>query len=215
MNDYISMVPQAIGNGTGNASSNQTTDATAGATPSNASLTALLRSTSAKVSDILNKSLNDEDISEQEGLILFDTQGRDLDALIATADKLRENSVGDCGTFVITRNINFTNVCNMGCKFCGFAKRKNEAGAELLSMDEIANLAQEAWDRGATEVCIQGGLHPDLKGDHYRNILKAIKAQVPDMHIHAFSPFEIWYGARKSRMSTADFIQDLIDHGLG
>ena len=215
MNDYISMVPQAIGNGTGNASSNQTTDATAGATPSNASLTALLRSTSAKVSDILNKSLNDEDISEQEGLILFDTQGRDLDALIATADKLRENSVGDCGTFVITRNINFTNVCNMGCKFCGFAKRKNEAGAELLSMDEISNRAQEAWDRGATEVCIQGGLHPDLKGDHYRNILKAIKAQVPDMHIHAFSPFEIWYGARKSRMSTADFIQDLIDHGLG
>lgn len=195
MNNYISMVPLASGG--------------------DGSLTALLTSISPKVSDILNKALNDEDISEQEGLVLFDTKGLELDALIATADKLRAKTVGDCGTFVITRNINFTNVCNMGCKFCGFAKRKNEAGAELLSMDEIANRAQQAWDRGATEVCIQGGLHPDLKGDHYRNILKAIKAQVPEMHIHAFSPFEIWYGARKSRMSTADFIQDLIDHGLG
>lgn len=195
MKNYISMVPLASG--------------------SDGSLTALLTSISPKVSEILNKALNDEDISEQEGLILFDTQGRELDALIATADKLRAKAVGDCGTFVITRNINFTNVCNMGCKFCGFAKRKTEAGAELLSMDEIANRAQEAWDRGATEVCIQGGLHPDLKGDHYRNILKAIKTQVPEMHIHAFSPFEIWYGARKSQMSTADFIQDLIDHGLG
>jgi 7,8-didemethyl-8-hydroxy-5-deazariboflavin synthase CofH subunit len=195
MNNYISMVPLASGG--------------------DGSLTALLASISPKVSDILNKVLNDEDISEQEGLVLFDTKGLELDALIATADKLRAKTVGDCGTFVITRNINFTNVCNMGCKFCGFAKRKTEAGAELLSMDEIANRAQEAWDRGATEVCIQGGLHPDIKGDHYRNILKAIKTQVPDMHIHAFSPFEIWYGARKSRMSTADFIQDLIDHGLG
>lgn len=195
MNNYISMVPLSSGG--------------------DGSLTALLTSISPKVSDILNKALNDEDISEQEGLVLFDTQGLELDALIATADELRMKTVGNCGTFVITRNINFTNVCNMGCKFCGFAKRKSEAGAELLSMDEIANRAQEAWDRGATEVCIQGGLHPDLKGDHYRNILKAIKTQVPEMHIHAFSPFEIWYGARKSRMSTADFIQDLIDHGLG
>ena len=195
MNNYISMVPLSSGG--------------------DGSLTALLTSISPKVSDILNKALNDEDISEQEGLVLFDTQGLELDALIATADELRMKTVGNCGTFVITRNINFTNVCNMGCKFCGFAKRKTEAGAELLSMDEIANRAQEAWDRGATEVCIQGGLHPDLKGDHYRNILKAIKTKVPEMHIHAFSPFEIWYGARKSRMSTADFIQDLIDHGLG
>lgn len=181
----------------------------------NDELAALLSSVSSEISEILNKALDGDEVSELEGLMLFDSRGLELDALIATADVLRQRSVGDCATFVTTRNINFTNVCNMGCSFCGFAKRKNEAGAELLSMDEIAQRAQEAWDRGATEVCIQGGLHPDLKGDHYRNILKAIKAQVPEMHIHAFSPFEIWYGARKSRMSTAEFIQDLMDHGLG
>lgn len=178
-------------------------------------LNRLLASIEPEVSAILERVLANQEVSENQGLILFNTRGYELEALIETADLLRARAVGNRGSFVITRNINFTNVCNMGCKFCGFAKRKNEIGAELLSFEEVANRAQEAWDRGATEVCIQGGLHPDIKGDHYRNILKAIKAKVPDIHIHAFSPFEIWYGARKSRMSTADFITDLMAHGLG
>lgn len=179
------------------------------------SLSALLSTIDPKIAIILQGVLANKEVSENEGLQLFSTAGDELQALVETADLLRERAVGNQGSFVTTQNINFTNVCNMGCKFCGFAKRKNEVGAELLSLEQVAQRAQEAWDSGATEVCIQGGLHPDLKGDHYRNILKVIKAQVPDMHIHAFSPFEIWYGARKSKMSTKDFIQDLIDHGLG
>lgn len=178
-------------------------------------LTELFNTIEPEVSEILQAALANDEISELQSLILFGTAGDELEALIETADLLRSRAVGNRGSFVVTRNINFTNVCNMGCKFCGFAKRKTEDGAELLSLEQIAQRAQQAWDRGATEVCIQGGLHPDIKGDHYRNILKAIKAQVPDMHIHAFSPFEIWYGARKSRMSTKEFIQDLMDHGLG
>lgn len=178
-------------------------------------LTRLFSTIEPEIAQILQGVLANQEISEFQGLLLFGTAGDELDALIETADLLRARAVGNQGSFVTTQNINFTNVCNMGCKFCGFAKRKTEIGAELLSLDEVAQRAQQAWDSGATEVCIQGGLHPDIKGDHYRNILKAIKAQVPDMHIHAFSPFEIWYGARKSRISTKEFIKDLMDHGLG
>jgi len=178
-------------------------------------LTRLFSTIEPEIAKTLQGVLVNQEVSELQALQLFGTAGDELEALIETADLLRTRAVGEQGSFVTTRNINFTNVCNMGCKFCGFAKRKTESGAELLSFEQIAQRAQQAWDSGATEVCIQGGLHPDIKGDHYRNILKAIKAQVPDMHIHAFSPFEIWYGALKSRMSTKAFIQDLIDHGLG
>ena len=188
--------------------------ATLAAKPSN-KLTRLFTTIDPEISNILQGALANQEVSEIQGLLLFATQGDELEALIETADLLREMAVGNNGSFVTTRNINFTNVCNMGCKFCGFAKRKTEAGAELLSFEQVADRAEQAWQDGATEVCIQGGLHPDIKGDHYRNILKAIKTRVPDIHIHAFSPFEIWYGALKSRMSTKDFIQDLIDHGLG
>ncbi|MBD1558573.1 5-amino-6-(D-ribitylamino)uracil--L-tyrosine 4-hydroxyphenyl transferase CofH [Vibrio sp. S9_S30] len=155
------------------------------------------------------------ELSEKEAITLFHTEGKELDALVAVANYLREQAVGNHASFVITRNINFTNVCYMGCTFCGFAKPKEAPDAELLSLDEVASRAKEAWQRGATEVCIQGGLHPSIRGDHYRSILKAIKDVTPNMHIHAFSPFEMWFGARKSKMSISDFIQDLMDHGLG
>ncbi|SIP96159.1 5-amino-6-(D-ribitylamino)uracil--L-tyrosine 4-hydroxyphenyl transferase CofH [Marinobacterium stanieri] len=170
---------------------------------------------SSSVRHILTSVLAGIELSEADAVKLFQAEGAELDALVATADYVRKQAVGDQASFVITRNINYTNVCYMGCKFCGFAKRKEEQGAELLSLGEIAGRAQEAWDRGATEVCIQGGLHPDIDGSFYRDILKAIKKQVPAMHIHAFSPFEIWFGALKSKVSVAEFIQDLIDHGLG
>jgi FO synthase len=118
-------------------------------------------------------------------------------------------------TFVVNRNINFTNVCYMGCRFCNFAKRQENPEAELLPHETVAARAKEAWERGGTEVCIQGGLHPKIAGSHYAEIVRAIKAAVPDMHIHAFSPFEIWYGTRKARLPYSAFLAELRDAGLG
>ncbi|MEQ4537467.1 MAG: 5-amino-6-(D-ribitylamino)uracil--L-tyrosine 4-hydroxyphenyl transferase CofH [Billgrantia sp.] len=164
---------------------------------------------------ILADVLAGQELSESDAVHLFRVEEAELDALTATADELRRRRVGDDATFVITRNINYTNVCYMGCRFCNFAKRKSDPEAEFFDLDEIVRRAQEAWDRGATEVCIQGGLHPNIPGHFYRDMLKAIKAVLPDMHIHAFSPFEIWFGAHKSRLSYRDFIRDLVDHGLG
>lgn len=180
-----------------------------------ARLESRLAEASSPVARILRSVLQGSELPESEAVTLFQTSGQDLDALVATADHLRQRAVGDNGSFVITRNINFTNVCYMGCKFCGFARRKEDKDAELLSFDQIGDRAYEASLRGATEVCIQGGLHPAISGDHYRQILIAIKKRVPDIHIHAFSPFEIWFGAHKSRLSYSSFIQSLIDEGLG
>lgn len=173
------------------------------------------RAVDSHVRDILDKALDGGEVSVEEGVRLFTAKDAELDVLTATADYLRQRAVGDRATFVITRNINYTNVCYMACQFCNFGKHLDDSAAELLSLDEIADRAEEAWARGATEVCIQGGLHPHIPGHYYRDILRAIKTRLPAMHIHAFSPFEIWYGARKSRMSYRDFIQDLMDNGLG
>ncbi|MGM0782745.1 MAG: 5-amino-6-(D-ribitylamino)uracil--L-tyrosine 4-hydroxyphenyl transferase CofH [Pseudomonadota bacterium] len=170
---------------------------------------------SRKTRHMLESVLAGRELSETDAVHLFQVEDADLDALTATADEIRRRRVGDDATFVITRNINYTNVCYMGCRFCNFAKRKDDPEAEFFDLDEIVRRAQEAWDRGATEVCIQGGLHPNVPGHFYRDMLKAIKRVLPDMHIHAFSPFEIWFGAHKSRLSYRDFIRDLVDNGLG
>ena len=164
---------------------------------------------------ILENCLKNQQPSLNDIEKLFLTKGKDKQAVLNFADFLQNKVNGNNVTFVINRNINFTNVCYMGCKFCGFAKRSNEPGAEWLSLDEVVRRAKEASERGATEVCIQGGLHPKLPGTYYREILIAIKKVLPKMHIHAFSPFEIWYGAKKSRMSYADFLEDLKECGLG
>ncbi|OBX38139.1 aminodeoxyfutalosine synthase [Halomonas elongata] len=163
---------------------------------------------------MLENVLAGQELSEIDAIHLFRVEGADLDALTATADETRRRRVGDDASFVITRNINYTNVCYMGCRFCNFAKRKDDPGAEFFDLEEIVRRAQEAWDRGATEVCIQAACirtSPDILPD----MLKAIKRVLPDMHIHAFSPFEIWFGAHKSRLSYRDFIRDLVDNGLG
>jgi FO synthase len=167
------------------------------------------------VTRILQRCAAGHEISVAEGEILFAAQGADITAITAMADHLRHKVNGDQVGFVVNRNINFTNICYMGCKFCGFAKRREQAGAEWLTLDTITARAIEAQHRGATEVCIQGGIHPKMPGTYYRDILLAIKAELPDMHIHAFSPFEIWYGAAKTKMSYADFITDLKECGLG
>ncbi len=164
---------------------------------------------------ILDKALAGELVSQSDGANLFRARGADLEAVVAVADQLRHQSVGDAVTFAVNRNINFTNICYMGCQFCGFAKRVEDKGAEFLPLETIVARARQAWERGGTEVCIQGGLHPKMDGEHYRNILLAIKAELPDMHIHAFSPFEIWYGGKKTGMSIAEFLGDLKACGLG
>ena len=166
------------------------------------------------VSRILEGALAGNEITGEEALALFQTRERELEALLLTADALRRATVGDRISFVVTRNINFTNICYTGCRFCAFAKRRDDPEAEFLSLDEIATRAEEAWNRGASEVCIQGGLHPDIDASHYRDILVAIKSRVPGIHIHAFSPFEIKYGAERSRLSVEDFLGMLREHGL-
>ncbi len=170
---------------------------------------------SAPVARILAKPLEGGQISVEDATALFATTGEDREALFRTAHNLRTLTRGDRSSFVVCRNINFTNICYMGCQFCGFARRREEAGAETLSLDEIVRRTEEARDRGATEVCIQGGLNPALGWQHYFDIVRAIKAAVPQIHIHAFSPFEIWYGARQARMSFADYIRALKEAGLG
>ena len=168
---------------------------------------------------ILTKALFGNEISEIEGAVLFNCRDKekvtDRAAIFSVADILRQRSKGDYVTFVVNRNINFTNICYMGCRFCGFAKRKEDSGSEWLEPSQVVERAQQAWDRGGTEVCIQGGLHPKMEGNYYRELVLAIKAALPDMHIHAFSPFEVWYGAVKSKLSYRDFLSDLKDCGLG
>ena len=194
------------------------TNATVGRRRS-AKLRTALKAAGEPVRRILNRALSGDEITEGEGRTLFEARGRgddaDRAAIYATADALRARANGERVSFVVNRNINFTNICYMGCRFCGFAKRKEDAGAEWLTPGQVVARAQEAWDRGGTEVCIQGGLHPKMEGRHYRDLVLAIKSALPDMHIHAFSPFEIWYGSRKSRVSHRDFIADLRDCGLG
>ena len=163
---------------------------------------------------ILDSVLDGGELSEAQATRLLSSDGDDLKAVMSCANELRQQVHGKKSSFVVTRNINFTNVCHMGCRFCGFGKHKDSAEAELLPMETLAQRAQEAVKRGATEVCIQGGLHPDLPGSHYRDIVKTIKRATPDIHLHAFSPFEIYYGAKKSRMSYADFLSDLKACGL-
>ncbi|WP_418138389.1 5-amino-6-(D-ribitylamino)uracil--L-tyrosine 4-hydroxyphenyl transferase CofH [Marinomonas sp. RS-M-Aa-14] len=170
---------------------------------------------SESIRTILQRSLLGEELSVEDACVLFATQGAEAQAVLDTADKVREKRVGNVGTFVITRNINFTNVCYMGCRFCNFAKEKGDKEAEFLTVEQVADRAEEAWNRGATEVCIQGGLHPDIGADYYRNLIIAVKKRVPDIHIHAFSPFEIWYGCKKGRLEPEAFLTELKNLGLG
>jgi len=169
----------------------------------------------AEVKAALAKADDEQQLTDGEALALFDAQGDALDALCRIADDYRRDAVGDVVTYVINRNINFTNVCYVGCRFCAFAQRRDDPDAYFLSLDEVAQRAVEAWDYGATEVCIQGGIHPDLPGDHYFQILRAIKARVPEMHIHAFSPMEVMNGSARLGISFREWLSEAKSAGLG
>ncbi|HVU92614.1 MAG TPA: bifunctional FO biosynthesis protein CofGH [Jatrophihabitans sp.] len=153
-------------------------------------------------------------ITDAEALALLHADGPELDEITALADRLRAEVVGGDVTYVVNRNINFTNVCYTGCRFCAFAQRRTDADAYTLSMDEVANRAAEAWELGATEVCMQGGIHPDLPGTAYFDIARAVKARVPGMHVHAFSPMEIVNGAARTGLSVREWLIAAKEAGL-
>ena len=172
-------------------------------------------SCSTPVLECLQASRAGHELSFDQGLLLANAQGDDLQALVTFADTLRRETVGEAITYVVNRNINFTNICFVGCSFCGFGKGPGAPDAYSLSPDDVVRKAQEAWDKGATEVCIQGGLPRDLDGFFYRDILRAIKRAIPAMHVHAFSPMEISYGVDKTGMPLREYLQMMKDEGLG
>ena len=152
--------------------------------------------------------------SDDEYVALANADGAGLEALVALADQLRRDTVGDDVTYVINRNINFTNICYTGCRFCAFAQRKGDADAFTLSAQEVADRAWEAHVAGATEVCMQGGIDPELPVTGYADLVRAVKARVPSMHVHAFSPMEIVNGVARSGTSIRDWLIDLREAGL-
>ncbi|GGW58569.1 bifunctional FO biosynthesis protein CofGH [Streptomyces xantholiticus] len=153
-------------------------------------------------------------LTDDEALALLHADGPALDALTRIADELRRDVVGDDVTYVVTRNINFTNVCYTGCRFCAFAQRRTDADAYTLSLSQVADRAEQAWDVGAVEVCMQGGIHPDLPGTAYFDIARAVKERVPGMHVHAFSPMEVVNGASRTGMSIREWLTAAKEAGL-
>ncbi|MBI2164010.1 MAG: 5-amino-6-(D-ribitylamino)uracil--L-tyrosine 4-hydroxyphenyl transferase CofH [candidate division NC10 bacterium] len=174
-----------------------------------------VRSVAPAIARILERALEGRELSREEGLTLAEMGPESLDAFVSVADEIRRRRVGDLITYVVNRNINFTNICIIGCKFCAFSTGPNAADAYDLSFEEISRRAAEAWERGATEVCVQGGLPRELEGSHYRDILRAIKRATPEIHIHAFSPMEVVYGVEKTGMPLADYLAMLKAEGLG
>ena len=162
----------------------------------------------------LESALEGRKLDFDQCRLLAHADAADLIAVIRTADELRRKQVGDVITYVVNRNINFTNVCMVGCAFCGFGRGPNASDAYFLSIEEIVAKASEAWDAGATEVCIQGGLPKDFNGFFYRDILRGIRSALPEMHIHAFSPMEIAYGVEKTGMPLREYLLMLKDAGL-
>jgi FO synthase len=158
---------------------------------------------------------NASELRRDECLLLARTEGDDLTGLCLAADQLRRQRVGDVVTYVVNRNINFTNVCFVGCKFCAFAQGPREEGSYFLSLEQVAEKTRRAHAEGATEVCIQGGLPHGLPPFYYRDILRAVKQAVPQMHVHAFSPMEVAYGMELTGMSAASYLSMLKDNGLG
>ena len=166
------------------------------------------------VAEILNKSLSEKEISAKEGLALYNTNGLEFHLVGLVADELRKRRVGDIVSYVVNRNINFTNVCIKQCGFCAFSRDFREEEGYFLPTSEIVRRAKEAHELGATEVCIQAGLPPDMEGDLYENICREIKREIPNIHIHGFSPEEILYGATRSEMSIEEFLKKMKEAGV-
>src|SRR5271163_4386585 len=176
---------------------------------------ALLARAAAPVSNALVRALEKKELTPEEGLLLYTSEGDDLRATVKCADIARAEDVGDEVTYVVNRNINFTNICFVGCQFCGFKRQRWESDAYDHPDEVVLNKVGEAIARGATEVCMQGGINPEMPDFKYRDVLTAIKTKYPEIHVHAFSPMEIMYGARRVRMDYPEYIGMLRDAGLG
>ena len=175
---------------------------------------ALFKTADPIVSEILNNALSEKEITAKQGLALYNTAGIDFHLVGLVADELRRRRVGDIVSYVVNRNINFTNVCIKQCGFCAFSRDFREEEGYFLPTSEIVRRAKEAHHLGATEVCIQAGLPPDMKGDLYENICREIKKEIPDIHIHGFSPEEILYGATRSNVSIKEFLKRMKEAGV-
>ena len=173
---------------------------------------------SARIEDLCARAADGNALTESEIAELSSTRGDDLVAVVRAADRLRQQMNGDEVTYVVNRNINYTNVCYFKCQFCAFSKGKlseNLRGAPYdLDLTEVSRRSVEAWERGGTEVCMQGGIHPDYTGDTYLEICRTVKSAVPEMHVHAFSPLEVWQGAETLDISLREFLRRLKDAGL-
>lgn len=180
-----------------------------------AELESCLEGVSRSVRTILERSLEDHELSVADGVVLSGARGTDLHALCLVADELRRRQVGDSVTYVVNRNINFTNVCIKNCKFCAFARTIRSEQGYFLPHEEITRRVQQALDMGATEVCLQAGLSPNLNGDSYIDLCRAVKEVAPEVHIHAFSPEEVKFGASLKRVSFTEYLAELKAVGLG
>jgi len=178
-------------------------------------LESILRDIDPIISEILNQSLDSKNISIKQAVELFQTTGTEMTMTAMVADNLRRKAVGDNVTFVINRNINFTNVCIKRCGFCAYSRDFRNEESYFLPTEEVVRRAKEAWNLGATEICIQAGLPPKMDGFLYVDICKAIKKELPNIHIHAFSPEEIMYGSYRSGLSVKEYLRMLKESGLG
>ena len=176
-------------------------------------------SVSPDVADILERARSGQDLDEAAIVRLIRARGDDFNAVVQAADAMRVEANGDEVSYVVNRNINYTNICYFKCQFCAFSKGKlaeNLRGRPYdLSHEEIQRRVREAWERGGTEVCMQGGIHPEYTGQTYVEIVEAVKEAVPEMHVHAFSPLEVWQGAATSNLGLPDYLRNLKDAGLG
>ena len=175
----------------------------------------LMESVSSDVSQILSAALAGEDITVDDACVLLDAKGVDYNSTLTVADELRRKTMGDIVTYVVNRNINFTNVCIKGCGFCAFSRDFREEQGYFLPVEEIVRRSREAWEYGATEVCIQAGLPPQMEGDLYIRLCEAIKKELPDIHIHGFSPEEVLYGSIRSKVSIKEYLISLKNAGVG
>ena len=175
----------------------------------------LMESVSSDVSQILSAALAGEDITVDDACVLLDAKGVDYNSTLTVADELRRKTVGDVVTYVVNRNINFTNVCIKGCGFCAFSRDFREEQGYFLPVEEIVRRSREAWEYGATEVWIEAGLPPQMEGDLYIRLCEAIKKELPDIHIHGFSPEEVLYGSIRSKVSIKEYLISLKNAGVG
>jgi FO synthase len=178
-----------------------------------------LEDASAPIREILERALDGDPPTRDDVEVLFRAHGADVEAIADAADRMRSDRVGDDVTFVVNRNINYTNQCYFKCGFCAFSKGPRSLDQRetpyLMSVSDVVDRADEAWRRGATEVCLQGGIHPDFTGAFYLELVTAIKERVPDLHIHGFTPLEIWQGAETSGITVRELLVALADAGLG